>query len=277
MYFKYKLNIIIFDSGLGGLLFYNQIKRIIPYSNYFYVFDNIGFPYGNKDQKYIINRIIKIINNICTLNKIDLIIIACNTASILTLPKLRKLLNYPIIGVLPAIKTATEFTNNNHICLLATNNTIYSKYINSIVNKLSYKYKITLVPTMQLVYLAENLLQGYHLSILPLYKIITTVWKNNNKKTPDTIVLGCTHFSLFTLNLLNILDKKITVIDSNIITINFILMFIKNNINYNKNNKFRYDKAYCVSLNKKTKNLAIILKYYGFKSLETINLDKSLV
>ncbi|MCV2502381.1 MAG: glutamate racemase [Candidatus Lightella neohaematopini] len=261
---------MIFDSGLGGLLFYNQIKRIIPHSNYFYVFDNIGFPYGNKDKNYIINRIIKIVNNICKLNKIDLIIIACNTASILTLSKLRKLLNYPIIGVLPAIQIATELTKNNHICLLATNNTIYSTYISNMIDKLSYKYTIILIPSMQLVYLAEKILQGYSSSSLLLYKIFTT-WKNNNKDTPDTIILGCTHFSLFTPNLLHILKKKI-IIDSNIVTINFILNFIKNNINYNQNNKFICDKAYCVSLTKKTRNLAIILKYYGFESLNIINI-----
>ncbi|MCV2508339.1 MAG: glutamate racemase, partial [Candidatus Lightella neohaematopini] len=252
------------------LLFYNQIKRIIPYSNYFYVFDNIGFPYGNKNKNYISNRVIKIVNSICKLNKIDLIIIACNTASILTLLKLRKLLDYPIIGVLPAIQIATELTKNNHICLLATNNTIYSTYISSIINKLSCKYTITLIPSMQLVYLAEKILQGYYLSNLPLYKILTT-WKNNNENTPDTIILGCTHFSLFTSNLLHILKKKI-IIDSNIITINFVLNFIKNNINYNQNNKFIYDKAYCVSLTKKTRNLSIILKYYGFESLNIINI-----
>ncbi|MCV2499989.1 MAG: glutamate racemase [Candidatus Lightella neohaematopini] len=261
---------MIFDSGLGGLLFYNQIKRIIPYSNYFYVFDNTGFPYGNKDKNYISNRIIKIINSICKLNKIDLIIIACNTASILTLSELRKLLDYPIIGVLPAIRIATKFTKNNHICLLATNNTIYSAYISNIVDKLSYKYTITLIPSMQLVYLAEKILQGYYLSISPLYKIFA-MWKDSNKNTPDTIILGCTHFSLFTSNLLHILKKKI-IIDSNIITINFILNFIKNNIHYNQNNRFIYDKAYCVSLTKKTKNLSIVLKYYGFESLNVISI-----
>ncbi|MCV2525217.1 MAG: glutamate racemase [Candidatus Lightella neohaematopini] len=261
---------MIFDSGLGGLLFYNQIKRIIPYSNYFYVFDNIGFPYGNKDKNYVTDRIIKIINSICKLSKIDLIIIACNTASILTLSKLRNLLNYPIIGVLPAIQMATKLTKNNHICLLATNNTIYSTYINNIINKLSYKYKITLIPSMQLVYLAEKILQGYYLLNLPLYKIFTT-WKNNSKETPDTIILGCTHFSLFTLNLLHILKKKI-IIDSNIITINFILNFIKKNINYNQSSEFICDKAYCVSLTKKTKNLSIILQHYGFESLNIIKI-----
>ncbi|MCV2518816.1 MAG: glutamate racemase [Candidatus Lightella neohaematopini] len=268
MYFKYKLNIMIFDSGLGGLLFYNQIKRIIPYSNYFYAFDNVGFPYGNKDKNYISYRIIKIINSICKLNKIDLIIIACNTASVLTLSELRKLLNYPIIGVLPAIRIATELTRNNHICLLATNNTIYSNYVSNIINKLSYKYTIISIPSMQLVHLAEKILQGYYSSNLLLHKIFTK-WKNNNK-TPDTIILGCTHFSLFTLNLLHILKK--TVIDSNIITINFILNFIKNNISCNLNSKFICDKAYCVSLTKKTRNLVTILKYYGFESLNVINI-----
>ncbi|MCV2531039.1 MAG: glutamate racemase [Candidatus Lightella neohaematopini] len=259
---------MIFDSGLGGLLFYNQIKRIIPYSNYFYIFDNIGFPYGNKNKSYIINRIIKITNSVCALNKIDLIIIACNTASILALSKLRKLLNYPIIGVLPAIKMATKLTYNNCICLLATNNTIHSTYISKIKRKLSYKYKIILTPSMQLVYLAERILQGSCLSMTPLYKIFS-LWKRNN--IPDTIILGCTHFSLFTLNLLHVLDRKI-IVDSSIVTINFILKFIKKNINYNQNNEYVHDKAYCVSLTKKTKSLVTILKYHGFKSLNIINI-----
>ncbi|MGP1930172.1 MAG: glutamate racemase, partial [Arsenophonus sp. ET-DL12-MAG3] len=112
--------ILIFDSGIGGLSIYYEVKRLLPDLHYIYVFDNDAFPYGEKSAEFIIKRIIQIIDQIQKKQTLAIAIIACNTASTVSLPILRAYFKFPIIGVVPAIKPAIKLTRNGVIGLLAT-------------------------------------------------------------------------------------------------------------------------------------------------------------
>ena len=47
-------NILVFDSGMGGLTIYREIRRALPAHNYFYCFDNANFPYGELSESALI-------------------------------------------------------------------------------------------------------------------------------------------------------------------------------------------------------------------------------
>ena len=47
-------NILVFDSGMGGLTVYGEIRRALPAHNYFYCFDNAHFPYGELSESELI-------------------------------------------------------------------------------------------------------------------------------------------------------------------------------------------------------------------------------
>ncbi|MGL5304998.1 MAG: glutamate racemase, partial [Aeromonas veronii] len=47
-------NILVFDSGMGGLTIYREIRRVLPAHNYFYCFDNANFPYGELSEPALI-------------------------------------------------------------------------------------------------------------------------------------------------------------------------------------------------------------------------------
>ncbi|MEQ5186908.1 glutamate racemase, partial [Providencia alcalifaciens] len=121
--------VLVFDSGVGGLSVYREIREKLPEAHYIYVFDNEAFPYGEKSQEFIIDRVVRIVSAVAEKHDIATIVIACNTASTVSLPALRaKFTEIPIVGVVPAIKPAAKLTCYGVVGLLATRATVKRPY-----------------------------------------------------------------------------------------------------------------------------------------------------
>ncbi|QJC37445.1 glutamate racemase [Enterobacteriaceae endosymbiont of Donacia thalassina] len=254
--------IFIFDSGLGGITIFNYIKNIFFNINFIYLLDNKYFPYGNKSSNFILKRLIKILEKISNNYNISLAIIACNTASVSSLPNIRNYFNFPIIGVTPAIDLAIKKTKNNVIGLLATHTTIKNNKIKEKINFLKKKYEIKIISSSKLVFLAEKKLLGYKIVINDIKKIFNS-WFNLTI-FPDTIILGCTHFPLILNELKIIFPQNTYFLDSKK---NIVLKF-KKNINSNKtilkkkNNIIFYTKK-----NKYINKIKILFLNQGFKDI----------
>ncbi|HBO37145.1 MAG TPA: glutamate racemase, partial [Pasteurellaceae bacterium] len=76
--------------GVGGFSVYREVKQLLPDYHYLYCFDNAFFPYSEKSEEIIIERALKICQTIHKKYTIDIIVIACNTASTVVLPALRE-------------------------------------------------------------------------------------------------------------------------------------------------------------------------------------------
>ncbi|NUV13556.1 Glutamate racemase [Escherichia coli] len=53
--------VLVFDSGVGGLSVYDEIRHLLPYLHYIYAFDNVAFPYGEKGEEFIVERVVAIV------------------------------------------------------------------------------------------------------------------------------------------------------------------------------------------------------------------------
>lgn len=53
--------VLVFDSGVGGLSVYNEIRQLLPNLHYIYAFDNVAFPYGEKSEEFIVERVLEIV------------------------------------------------------------------------------------------------------------------------------------------------------------------------------------------------------------------------
>ncbi|QJC34226.1 glutamate racemase [Enterobacteriaceae endosymbiont of Donacia cinerea] len=261
LFLKSQNTIFIFDSGLGGITIYNYIKNIFFNINFIYLLDNKYFPYGNKSKNFIFQRLIKILKKISYHYNISLAIIACNTASVSSLPKIRNYFTFPIIGVTPVINLAIKKTKNNVIGLLATSTTLKNYKIQKKINFLNKKYKIETISSEKLVFLAEKKLLGYKISINEIKEIFKSWY--NLKIFPDTIILGCTHFPLILNELKIILPRKICFLDSQ----KKIILTFQKNINYNP--KILNKKKNIVFYTKKNKYIKK-LKILFFKKNFTI-------
>ncbi|MBK4764889.1 MAG: glutamate racemase [Pantoea sp. Brub] len=260
---------LIFDSGIGGISIYNEIKNKLTNIHYIYLFDNLCFPYGEKTDQFIIYRLIKIFNTIIEKHVLCAIIIACNTASTLALKALRKLYTIPIIGVVPAIKPAVKLTRNGIIGLLATNATISSSYINELISEFAQNYNIKMLSSSKLVHLAESKFSGNKVSLNKIYDIIKPWLIISNQ--PDTVILGCTHFHFLREELQLILPKTTYLIDSNA-AIASRTAFILSNMK-EKYDKLQKNIVYCTCLDNKSIKLFKIFKNYGFALSEIISLN----
>lgn len=199
--------ILIFDSGVGGLSVYQEIQQQLPFSKYIYAFDNAAFPYGELTESELIERTAHIINKITAMHHISIVVIACNTASTIVLPYLREQLSIPIVGVVPAIKPAAKISNN--IGLLATPATVQRKYTYELIEAFAPISSVQLLGSTRLVEIAEEKMVGVNVDLNELESILS-VWKNR----VDTIVLGCTHFPFLKEEIKKVLGNQVLLIDS---------------------------------------------------------------
>jgi len=205
--------VLIFDSGVGGLSVYEQIIKLNPSIKCNYLFDNAYFPYGELAHDKLVKRLIQLISDFIKLHPVDLIVIACNSASTVALEALRLHFSLPIVGVVPAIKPATQLTRNNVIGLLATPGTIEREYTNHLIEQFAADKTVLRIGSTSLVQLAEDKLVGKNVTKQSLQKILAP-WLLEQNKMPDTLVLGCTHFPLLKEEIAACFDKKICLVDS---------------------------------------------------------------
>lgn len=202
-------SILIFDSGVGGLSILKHIKAKLPDTQIDYLADHAAYPYGEKKETWLINRCQSLIGTMQNKQSYQAIIIACNTASTLVLPSLRSNTDTPIIGVVPAIKTASELSSNKRIGLLATPGTVSRQYMNNLISQFAPDCQTTRVGSTDMVYLAEEKLHGKTIDTASL-KNITQPFADAQC---DYVVLGCTHFPLLKPELKQ-LHTQINWIDS---------------------------------------------------------------
>ena len=186
--------IIIFDSGVGGLSVYLEVKRRLPGLDVVYCADNEGFPYGPKSESDVVQRTLHCLSLLSEQYHPSLVVIACNTASTISLPHVRQQLNIPVVGVVPAIKPAGEWSEKRCIGLLATPGTIEREYTHQLIRDFARDCKVISVGSSALVDMAERQLRHQPVSHAEYQSVMQPFFEV--EQSPDCIVLGCTHFPL---------------------------------------------------------------------------------
>ena len=80
----------MFDSGLGGLTVYREIAAARPGADFITLPTMPAFPYGAMAEPALVARVVALMDELIAAHRPDLIVIACNTASTIVLPDLRK-------------------------------------------------------------------------------------------------------------------------------------------------------------------------------------------
>jgi len=262
-----KKQVLIFDSGVGGLSIFDEVVQKTANVDCFYLFDDAYFPYGELADDFLIKRLTALLLSFVKKQHIDLIIIACNTASTIALSALRSHFSIPVVGVVPAIKPAAQLTNNGIIGLLATPGTIKRNYTSLLINEFADDKKVLKIGSTELVKLAEEKLQGCKLDIKRLQKILAPWLVLENK--PDTLVLGCTHFPLLKTEIAACFKNNIQLVDSGKAIANRVKQLLGESLNCQVAGEYLayHTKAYGDSDNKKLCALQASFAAYGFQSL----------
>lgn len=184
--------ILVFDSGVGGLSVAACIHKELPGARLVYLADTAGFPYGNQSEDVVIERCSSLILKALAETPCDVVVVACNTASTVVLPRLRERVQVPVVGVVPAIKPASTMTVNGRIGVLATPATVRRPYLARLINSFAPHCKVELVGHPGLVRWAEGLVRGQPVPRGELASAIEPLMLAD----VDTVVLGCTHYPL---------------------------------------------------------------------------------
>ena len=205
-----KKYILFIDSGIGGLSILDTFLSKKSNVNVIYYADVFNFPYGIKSEDQIGNILCNIYKNISNKFQIKMIVIACNTASISALDLLRsKIKNIPIVGTVPAIKTAATHTKNGKIGIVATETSLKQNYVNNLIKEFAKDKQVFIKPSRRLVEAAENFLPENE--VAQVIKEELQYFKDNEI---DSIVLGCTHYSFLFSDIQTFFENKVEVIDS---------------------------------------------------------------
>lgn len=202
---------------MGGLSVYRELSQTLIGHQYLYLFDNAYFPYGELSESRLVTRVVELFRSFVIQHSVDIAVIACNTASTHVLPALRECLTIPIVGVVPAIKPAAEYSRQYqtvgkpaHIGLLATPGTVSRRYTAELVQSFAADLQVSMLGTTELVTMAEDKLAGQAVDLERLQQILA-LW--SNEQGPDTLVLGCTHFPLLAAEISQCLPQ-VKLIDS---------------------------------------------------------------
>jgi glutamate racemase len=200
----------VFDSGIGGLTVAAALRELMPAENIFYIGDTARVPYGGKSQQTIERYAIEI-TSMLLMERAKMIVVACNTASALAIPKLEELLKVPVIGVIaPGARAAAAATRNGHVGVIGTRATVYSRAYETAIHAIDPEIRVTSQPCPMLVPLIE---EGW-LDDTITDQIIRRYLDKMVRADIDTLVLGCTHYPLLKDALQRFAGPEITLVDS---------------------------------------------------------------
>ncbi len=118
------MKIGIFDSGVGGLTVYSTLEKSFPFCDFTYFADTAHLPYGNKSKKAVISYSRRIIEFLISRGS-ELIVCACNTASSVAVPVLKKESPVPLYGVIEA--AVEEAKGSKRVAIIGTKLTVKSR------------------------------------------------------------------------------------------------------------------------------------------------------
>ena len=203
------MHIGLFDSGVGGLTVLREIKKVLPEARYTYLGDTARLPYGNKAPVTLRPYTQENIEFLDSLN-VDVIVIACHSASSVALDLTSSVKGSPIFNVIgPSCLEAINQTQNKRIGILATKATtksgVYSRYINDLDDKAQVfsQQAPLLVPLVEEDYGDEEVTQ------IILKSYLTPLLKQG----VDTIVLGCTHYPILKKQIAELCGSEVTLVD----------------------------------------------------------------
>ncbi|MBK9155582.1 MAG: glutamate racemase [Chloracidobacterium sp.] len=203
----------IFDSGVGGLTVYRALHDRLPNERFIYLGDTARVPYGTKSlatvERYAIEN-----SQFLASRGIKMLVVACNTASALALPKIREKIGIDVVGVIgPGGRKAVDLTRGRDpakIGVIATEATISSNAYVEAIRRASNSAEVFQSACPLFVPLAE---EGW--TDEPETRSIAARYLAGIKEfSPDALVLGCTHYPILRDVIQQTVGEGVMLVDS---------------------------------------------------------------
>ena len=181
--------IAFFDSGVGGLTVYKEVKKLLPNEDYLYFGDTINMPYGEKSQEELIEIARKIFDFFAE-REVKAVVMACNTTSAMTYDVLKNDYDFKIYPIIQSVAKVISKLPIEHLGVFATPATINSHAYAREINKLNPSLEVTEISCPAWVRIVEENRLNQPQSLLQIKERVEEMLTHN----PQKIVLGCTHY-----------------------------------------------------------------------------------
>lgn len=200
----------VFDSGIGGLTVAAALRELLPAETIFYIGDTARVPYGGKSRKTVERYSIEI-GGLLLAEQAKLIVVACNTASALAVPRMKDIFKPTVQGVItPGAKAAVKATRNGKIGVIGTRATIASGAYEQAIHAINPDAQVFSDPCPLLVPLIEEGLFDDPITD----QVIARYLKPLLQEGIDTLVLGCTHYPLVREAIGRVAGPEVKLVDS---------------------------------------------------------------
>ena len=207
------LPIGIFDSGVGGLTVYRALHDRLPNERFIYLGDTARVPYGTKSLATVERYAIE--NSLFLASRgVKLLVVACNTASALALPAIRRALGIDVVGVIgPGGRRAVKITSGlarPKIAVIATEATVASNAYVDAIRRASDTADVMQAACPLFVPLAEENWSDEPETISIAKKYLSEI----SDFSPDALVLGCTHYPILREVIGQVVGADVKLVDS---------------------------------------------------------------
>ncbi len=201
----------IFDSGLGGLTVLRSLKKQLPNESFVYIGDTAHVPYGNKSQKSIISYSKTLSEFLIHQHNVKMIVIACNTASAITLNSLQSAFSIPIFDVISPMKNIlNHYPRIKRIGVIGTHNTIESQSYNQLLLTTKSDLQIFSQACPLFVPIIEEGLENHKITKMISQEYLKALIVHNI----ELLILGCTHYPIMQNTIRGCLPPHIDIVDS---------------------------------------------------------------
>ena len=207
------LPIGVFDSGVGGLTVLKALRQELPREDLVYLGDTARLPYGTKSPASI-SRYAGQATALLQAQGVKLLIVACNTASAVALDTLREQMQpLPVVGVVgPGAAAAAKARPGGSHLVLATEATVRWHAYRNAISEIDPDAAINEHACEMLVALAEEGWNQGSIAEAIVSRYLDDVLHEGF--TPNSVILGCTHFPLLRDPIARVFDKSVSIVDS---------------------------------------------------------------
>ncbi|HHU61090.1 MAG: glutamate racemase [Bacillota bacterium] len=197
----------IFDSGLGGLSVWRELRKIIS-GQFIYFGDTAHVPYGEKSPAELRSYFQQILRFL-TEKQCTSVVVACNTSSVVVLPHVKEQIKIPLYGVVEAALGASLEVCKGRMGIIATKATVESGVYQTEFKRLKPDWDITAQSAPRLVRLVEK----GSTNTAEAEEALAEYLEPLKAKNIDTLLLGCTHYPFLIEQIKAIMGPDVEIVD----------------------------------------------------------------
>jgi glutamate racemase len=201
----------VFDSGFGGLTVLRELRRVLPAADYLYFGDTAHLPYGAKSVRTVAKYAISAAHFLEE-HGIEMLVIACNTATALAFDEIRAAVRVPVVGVIePGAQRAAAISKTKKVVVAATEATVASHAYQRALQQQGLQATEKACPLF--VPLVEEGWVEHRVTEEVAHIYMDEVFQNGARDA-DVLVLGCTHYPLLRPLLRRVVPRSVEIVDS---------------------------------------------------------------